>query len=105
MRIYDPKTMVTVSEIKKKLRSMAYSNKRFRAIDTSSGNSFGYSFDLVEQEKRGDDDFSWWNNTRVIASSAITNFPDAKNAIGGTGAYEATFNRDEVAEVLKWHKN
>jgi len=110
MRTYDTDRMVTVAEMKKILRARKYTNRRFRLVDTSGHNSYGYSFNLVEQEKtlhkfQAFEDGSiltdyLWDTIRIIASTVDTSYPNARNMIGGIGAYGPSFDRADVADCL-----
>ena len=103
-------TMTRINDVKKIISSIAYTDRRFRLIDTSGGSASGYSYDLVEQEKRMEDFHNdagevvvseWcWNPVRKIASTLDTSMPAICNKIGGIGAYGPTFNRTELDELF-----
>lgn len=111
MKTYDG-TMFTVPQVKMIIANtmLDNGNRRYRLIDVSGGNSYGYTFNLIEQVKKLDSfqiDESepvireWvWKNFRLIATSNDTYRPHARNVIGGIGAYGPTFDRTAISEVL-----
>lgn len=111
-RVYDSMAMFTVPQVREIVKNMWLDNgtQRYWLRDVSGGNSFGYTFDLVEQVKTLDDVTDengnllfreWtWNDVRTIATSVDTHCPHARNVIGGIGAYGPTFDRAAIAEVL-----
>ncbi len=109
MKILD-ETMIRINDVKQALRNKFYTDRRYKLIDTSGPNASGDSFDLVEQVKTLEhfkneldeiviSDYCW-KTVRKIASSHGTSMPNVRNKIGGIGAYGATFNRTDIAEVL-----
>lgn len=111
MKTFNSSEMIEVCEIKKALRNRVYTNRRFRLVDVSGANFFGYKFDLVEQVKTlhefHDENGNlmvreyFFDDVRKIASSIDTSFPNHKNMIGGIGAYGPAFNRADIAEVMQ----
>jgi len=103
MANYDSETMATASFVKNNWRKNI-AGQRYFLRDTSGGNSFGYSFDLVKQEHayEGDDvdGFWYWRDVKKVASSFTAWMPEAKNRIGGMGAFCSAFRRDELVGVL-----
>lgn len=112
MKNYNGMEMFTVPQVKMIIANtmLDNGNRRYKLIDVSGGNSYGYVFDLVEQVKTIDDvadengNFlfreSFWKTIRTIATSQDTHRPHARNAIGGIGAYGPTFDRAVITEVL-----
>ena len=112
MKTYNSMKMFTVPQVKMIIANtmLDNGNRRYKLIDISGGNSYGYTFELVEQVKTQDDVAdengkflfreSFWKNVRTIATSQYTHRPHARNAIGGIGAYGPTFDRAAIVEVL-----
>jgi len=94
-------TIYSVTAIKSILREKKYTNNRYRLIDTSGTNFYGYSFDLVEQQKTYDKEVGWfWETKRVVASSFLEWRPSKKNKAGQNGADVVVFSCKDIVELF-----
>ncbi len=112
MRNYDSMEMFTIPQVKMIIANTMIDNgnRRYKLVDVSGGNSYGYTFELVEQVRTLDDITDengnllfrewFWENTRTVATSHDTHRPHARNVIGGIGSYGPTFDRAAISEVL-----
>lgn len=103
-------TRIRINEVRRILRHKSYTDRRFRLVDTSGTNAFGYSYELVEQVHKLVDYHDengrvcvtdWcWETVRKIASTTDTFMPAVRNRMGSLGAYAPTFDKSEIVEVM-----
>lgn len=98
-------SMISVSEARSILRIKSYTDVRYRIADTSGGNSFGYSFAIIKQEKTaieypdGCIDYYWKEIERLIESKTVYN-TNIKNNIGDMGGYQSVFDRNDFFRTV-----
>jgi hypothetical protein len=79
-------------------------------MDVTPGSAYGYSWEVRLQQKRLEpftDDTGrvcatdWiWEDVATVAASHDTSMPDARNSIGGIGAYGPTFDRADIEAAI-----